>query len=144
MPVAGEDSVCVAEGNNVSVIPVPVSAEDDSISGGNHRPSTGQRGEILAGVQPPLLIYGMETTPKRRGEDVALLKGRPSSPRRGLLNVDVGAVDDVHRGGHEDADNDDRDRERREDDHRRHEKCDKREEPFHGAPQPAAWMASLV
>ena len=68
-------------------------------------------------MQPPLLIYGMETTPEGRGEGIALLKRRPPLPGRSCRNVGA-AVDGIDRGGRQDAHHDDRDSKRGEDDHR--------------------------
>jgi hypothetical protein len=63
--VADDNSVAVTQGKDVSVDGLPMRADDGSLSGGNHRPGAWQRGDVLAGVETPLLIYGVKRRPNQ-------------------------------------------------------------------------------
>ena len=77
----GADPAAVVEGDDV-----PVGA---SRAGGGRRcrrrrrppaPPAGMRGEVLAGVQPPLVVDGMEPAPERRGQDVPGERAAAATP----------------------------------------------------------------
>jgi hypothetical protein len=58
--VASRDGARVAEGDHVAVGASGADARDGAGGGGNYRTCGGEGGEVLAGVQPPFLIYGVE------------------------------------------------------------------------------------
>ena len=86
VPVHGADLVAVAEDDPVAVRAAPAGRRDRSGSGGDHSGPGRITGEVLAGVQPPHVIDGMEPAPVRRRQPVPRRQRRPPPTGRQILS----------------------------------------------------------
>ena len=63
--IASRDAAGVVEGDYVAVCASGADARHGAGGGCHHRTCGREGGEVLAGVQPPLLIYGVEAAAER-------------------------------------------------------------------------------